>query len=95
MVDIVDGCLILAYRHMLMYFDAYKYMAGGIMADAHIVVNVALEDCHVVKLKKDKKIFCLQEIGQTESCVVIEDLVTREVRFLRFDTHEPNGDGVK
>ena len=38
----------------------------------------------VIQMKQDKKVVCMQEIGRNESCLVIEDLITRDIRFLRI-----------
>ena len=35
-------------------------------------------------MKKTKKIICLPEFTSERSCIVIEDLITREVSFLGF-----------
>ena len=46
------------------------------------------EDVLSIKIKPDKKFICLQEIGVEESCIVVEDTITREISFLTFELTE-------
>ena len=73
---------ILAFRNLFLYFDIENHLKDTDESDKDIIIDET--EAHIITVKEKKKIICLQEIGAGQSCVVIEDLDTREVSFFTF-----------
>ena len=79
----------LAYQDHLVYFNVNKY---GVEDDSYIpkdshenFVEATITDEHIryLDLHRSYKIICIQEIGNEMDALVLEDLRTRQIRFLR------------
>lgn len=59
-------------------------------------MNVDENDIYIMKLQEDFKIICLQEIGEGQTALVMENLRNRQIRFLRitFQTYDTSRDDV-
>lgn len=54
------------------------------MHDEHFIpINVEREQLLFFELQPKYKIICIQEIGNEMSAFVLEDIVSRQIRFLR------------
>ena len=79
-MDIVNGFFVLGYRNKLLYFfiDNFLRSPGNegrpVQIDGHKIRSITV--------KTEKKIICMNKIGGSSSCVVVEDLVTREASFM-------------
>ena len=84
MLDYINGLLVLAHRQRFCYFDADNFFKDG-QAFEGVKEEVVSEDMlKTVTLSDDKKIISTQEIGEKESCLVIEDLDTHNLRYLHL-----------
>ena len=94
MIDFLQGYILLAYRDTLMYCDSKGL---GIEDDDitnlpqdtdknqnYVEIKVKEDQVSYLTLHKNYKIISIQEIGNELSALVIEDIVTRQVRFLRI-----------
>ena len=89
MVDILQGNLLLAYRDLLIYCNVASY---GVEDPSkipqnqdpnYVIVNIREDQLQFLDLNEKYKIICIQEIGREMSCIVLEDLDNRQVRYLR------------
>ena len=48
MIDYIHGCILLAYRHMFIYFDADQYLEDDSEGQPEKLVTLQKEDCHEV-----------------------------------------------
>ena len=89
MIEFVQGFVMLAYQDHLVYFNVNKY---GVEDDSYIpkdshenFVEATITDEHIryLDLHRSYKIICIQEIGNEMDALVLEDLRTRQIRFLR------------
>ena len=98
MIDFLQGHILIAYRNSIIYVDVEEYgidkddltipadIARG--QDEHYIEVVMDEENDKDKILElnllpKYKIICIQEIGNEMSAFVIEDVKTRQVRFLR------------
>ena len=85
MIDCIDDIIILAYRHIIYYFDVSEYLIDQSDDDNYDYEwEISRSEIRSVELKPTKKIISLPELNSERSCIVIEDLITREVSFLGF-----------
>ena len=59
MIDHVHGCIVLAYRHKFIYFDADQHLEDDNEGQPEKQVTLSREECHEVLLKRTNKIFCI------------------------------------
>ena len=96
MIDIIDNHILLAYRNSIIYLDVSQYgiynddirvrddLLAERMHDEHFIpINVEREQLLFFELQPKYKIICIQEIGNEMSAFVLEDIVSRQIRFLR------------
>ena len=89
MVDILQGNLLLAYRDLLIYCNVNQYGVEDpekIPRDQdpnYVTVKISDEQLQFLDLHERYKIICIQEIGNEMSCLVLEDLENRQIRYLR------------
>ena len=84
MLDYLDDHLILAYRHTIYYVNVSDHLLAYDAVEYQKVTDIREEDIKNIKLKDTKKILCFPELNSEQSCIVIEDINTREVSFLAF-----------
>lgn len=94
MIDFLQGHIMLAYGDVLMYCNTKGFgvdddditnIAGDTDKNQnYVAVKVREDQVSYLNLHKNYKIICIQEIGNELSALVIEDKITRQVRFLRI-----------
>ena len=52
--------------------------------------TIEIKYCQEIEMKSDKKIICVQEIGEDDSCMIVEDLKTRRIRFMHLKVDSEN-----
>ena len=91
MMDIVEDYVVIVSRNLILYFDVKKHLEAQVPSQPdEKLILVREEDVLSIKIKPDKKFICLQEIGHEQSCIVVEDTITREISFLKFELNESN-----
>ena len=92
MIDFLDGHILLAYRNSIFYLDVSDYgvIDGNVpnslkigQDEQFIEVSVPKKKVVFLELLRKYKIICIQEIGNEMSAFVLEDIITRQIRFLR------------
>lgn len=78
--------VLLAYRNVLLAIDVSYTPIYSKQRCNDNFVNVRIEEENIYKMRLDKeyKIFCLIEIGDNNTAIVLEDLSSRQIRFLRI-----------
>ena len=92
MIDFLQGNILLAYRDLMVYVrvseygvdDPSKIPSNVEDRESNFVhINVPDDKVSFLDLHRNYKIISIQEIGNEMSAIVLEDLVTRQLRFLR------------
>ena len=103
MIDLLQGYIMLATQDQIMYFNVNPY---GVEDESKakpgpdenlIEVNISGKEITYLDLHQNYKIICIQEIGNDLSALVLEDLKTRQIRFLRafYTELKEEGKGLK
>ena len=104
MIDILDGMILLAYRNSIIYVNVGKYGVDDFSkcpqefkkSEDHAIVPLVQEQLSFLKLDASFKIITIQEIGNECAAVVLEEIHTRQIRYLRAEYHESGqGDSRK
>ena len=83
----------MAYRDLLIYADVSKYVRSETAADLPQIdggdkcyneITLRKDQISFLDLHDNYKIVAIQEIGNSMSAIVLEDLITRQIRFLRM-----------
>ena len=88
MMDYLDSFIVIAFRHIIYYFDVSEYLLKDDDTELAKEVVISEEEIRCIKVKETKKIISFPELNSDQSCIVIEDMLTREVSFLAFKLKE-------
>ena len=102
MIDYKRGVILLAYRDRIIHLNVEKhgvedpltiYSAADIInkRKTHQSFTITEKDISTLSLQDDYKIIAIQEIGIDLSCVILEDIRNRQLRFLRIDVNTVDG----
>ena len=97
MIDYLDGYILIAYRNTIIYIDVSslgiqeKKLRITEDKQHYIEVPITDEQLFELDLNQNYKIISILEIGNSMSAVVIEDLISRQIRFLRCAYYPVDG----
>ena len=93
MIDYFEDYILLAYRDVIFYLDVRQANIEG-TEKSDKVVELSIENSNVKRLDLSAayKIICISPLGADGSIcsVVLEDKLTRQIRFLRIDNDHVN-----
>ena len=87
MLNLTDGYVVWAFRHLILYFDASKYFKDDTVEkdkEKDKIIEIQEEQIGEARVNEDQKIICLPELNDYKSYIVVEDMKTREISFLAF-----------
>ena len=90
MLDYLGGYILLAYRNQIVYIDVRNYVENeSSQTSDYIEIEIKDEDLDYINLMENFKIIAMQEIGsKTMSSIILENLESRQIRFLRIELPE-------
>ena len=84
MLHYLDGSILIAFRNKLIHVDlSDEGIAEKESSQDVIEVGISIEKTIDVQLHDLYKIIAIQEIGQRAHAILIEDLKSRQIRFMR------------
>ena len=93
MIDYQLGYILIVSQNKILYVDVQEQGVETIDSSKEIIELAVKEDSlDCINLNQNFKIFALQEIGNANgaflSSLVLEDIQTREIRFVKLDRPE-------
>ena len=84
MVHYLDGNILIAFRNKLIYVDLTDQKIDTVESSPNVIeVEISSDNIDFVQLHHLYKIIAIQEIGLHATSILIEDLKSRQIRFLR------------
>ena len=98
MIDYFCNFILIAYRNLIVAINVtdLKIDGAGAVESSDKVIETAIEEGSItyLDLQNSYKIIAMQELGNhTMTSIVLEDLSTRQIRFLRVQV--PDAEGPK
>ena len=89
MIDYFNEYILLAYRSKIIYLNVSgSQIEEKEVSDRIIEVTIDKANIRVLDLIHSYKIICIQPLGSEMSSIVLEDIRTRQIRFMRVEPSE-------